>query len=441
MSFLCVLAAIAGFVVESKSIVSTTGEQPEGAKAVYECTYKKGQLTAGNMATLSLSNWQNITISRITLFMHSNQASGAGSLVVKADGQIVWEIANSSFDTWTDSGYSKTTVSVSQTFFPSLSLSFGEISLCIAASENSLYIERYEIEWQPAQARPYTVTFIDDGSSVYSQVSEPSVGEGVLLPALPDIGAWYFAGWSEQSVEETVVCPMLLAAGTRYFPAYDICLYAVYRDYLSSEVSTTQCVEPNSGYYAIAFPLADKVMCGVVEQELYGVPLMDASLRATENGLYERLFEITPTMAYAVHFLNDTLVQIWHAESGERVGYKNGKLYADSFDWHYRLLPDSTFAFYVPQDSISSHVMTPMYDAQTQEWVCRCTTYHNATLCCQALLYATDFTTAPVHYTSYPYGQAIEQPEQSSAREELMIVQMGIYRLHIMPDGKKRLSL
>ena len=64
MSFLCVLAAVASFVIETKSSISASGDLPEGSQATYECTYKKGQLTKGNTATLSLTGWQNTCIQR-----------------------------------------------------------------------------------------------------------------------------------------------------------------------------------------------------------------------------------------------------------------------------------------------------------------------------------------------------------------------------------------
>lgn len=441
MSFLCILAVIASFVIETKSSISASGDLPEGSTATYECTYKKGQLTMGNTATLSLTGWQNTCIQRVTLSMRSNKSSGAGSLDMQVDGNSVWKIGDSKFDsiTWHGS-YTDTYVPISHTFSPAISSSRGDIQIMITASANSLYVESYEIEWTEAEARPYTVTLVTDGTNVFTQVSEPSVGSGVVLPSLSDIAEWFFLGWSEIPIAETTTFPIVLSAGTRYYPAFDTHLYAVYTDYRGPELSTKQYTEANSGFYALAFPITEKALNGEVDETLHGVPLSDVSLRKDSNGYYERLFELRPSMVYAIDFQDDTIAQIWHAESGEGIGYKNNNVCAGTFDWHYRRLPDATFAFYVPQDNVYSRVLTVAYNAQSNSIVAACVSFPDSLLRNQALLFEADYNEYPVRYTSYPYGQAIPLVLPAQKDTETRMVQMGLYRLYINSNGKKRLQ-
>lgn len=440
MSFLCVLAAVASFVIETKSSISASGDLPEGSQATYECTYKKGQLTKGNTATLSLTGWQNTCIQRVTLSMRSNKSSGAGSLVVQVGGNTVWKIDDCKFDSMAWHGsYSDIYVPISHTFTPAIS-SQGDIQILITASANSLYIESYEIEWTKGEARPYNVTLVSDGTNVFTQVSEQSVGSGVVLPSLPDIAEWFFLGWSEIPIAETTTFPFIFSAGTYYYPSFDTRLYAVYTDYRNPELSTKQYTEANSGFYALAFPITEKALNGEVDETMHGVPLSDVSLRKDSSGYYERLFEISPSMIYAIDFQDDTIAQIWHAESGEGIGYKNNNVCAGTFEWHYRRLPDATFAFYVPQDKVYSRVLTVTYDAQSDCIVAACVSFPDSLLRSQALLFEADYSKCPIRYTSYPYGQTIPSVLSAQKETETRMVQMGLYRLYINSNGKKILQ-
>ena len=441
MSFLCILAAVASFVIETKSSISASGDLPEGATAIYECTYQKGHLTKGNTATLTLTGWQRACIQRVTLYMRSNKTSGAGSLLMQVGGNTVWKIAESPFNSKTWYGnYIDTFVPISHSFSPSVSSSEGDVQITVSASENSLYIERYEIEWEQAETRPYTVGFVADGYGIAEQASEAAVGEGIELPLFPNISDWFFIGWSEVPIVETTSCPRLYMAGSRYFPSFDTRLYAVYTNYDSPNLRTTQCTEARSGYYALAFPITKNALNGCVEETMCGVPLTEVALQKNSEGRYERLFGILPSMVYSVDFLNDSIAHLWQAESGVGIGYKNGKVCAGISDWHYRILADSTFAFYVPQDSVRSRVLTAYYDSKNQCWLASCVSLANSSLKSQALLFEADYTDLPILYTSFPYGQGIPSVSTLPEVTGTNVVQMGIYRLYIMSNGKKILQ-
>ena len=279
MKWLCILAAVTTFWIESKNSVTTDGALPAGnPTATYECTYKKGQMTKGHSAVLDLQGWQDTEIRRMTLYMKSNKSSGGGTLSATIDGATVWSINGGSFENWTGQ-YSTSYISVSHSFAPSVKVMQGDISIRVEATENSLYIERYEIEWTQAEAHPYTVVLVEDGVNIYAQLSEPSIGAGIVLPSLPDAGSWYFKGWSETPVAETNNAPSLLLPGTRYYPARDLSLYAVYSDYAPPTLELTQRIDCQSGYYAIAFPVSERALEGPFEQDIAGIPTTDAPLK------------------------------------------------------------------------------------------------------------------------------------------------------------------
>lgn len=439
MSFLCILAAVASFVIESKTSVSSGGELPAGATATYECTYKKGQLTAGNSATLHLSGWQSTEISRITLWMRSNQASGAGNLRMTIDGAEVWTIPTQPFSDWAGT-YSTEYVPIEHTFSPAEEVQRGEVSVCVAATENSLYIERYEIEWQQAAARPYTVVLIEDGYHVYAQLSEQSIGSGVLLPALTDADQWHFVGWSETAIADADQAPALLQPGITYYPPCDTRLYAVYTDYLSQELSPVQQTNFLSGDYAIAFSIADRGFAGPVDDAIEGIPAQSVSLLTREDGLCERQYTISEEMVYHIDFYEDSTARITHRQTQTPVGYSGNRLTQSDELWHYQWAADSTICFYTPLDTARLQALRICYDDYYYVWKGGLITYSRNMLGHQCLLFAVDTAAFNAHWTAYPHGQAIKQTGQESDTTSLYDIQIGNYRLRIR-HGKKYLLL
>lgn len=439
MSFLCLLAAVASFVIESKTSVSMSGELPVGATATYECTYKKGQLTAGNSATLRLSGWQNTEISRVTLWMKSNQSSGAGNLQMSIDGAEVWTIPTQPFSDWAGT-YSTEYVPIAHTFTPAGVVQRGEVAICVSATENSLYIERYEIEWKQAVARPYTVTLIDDGYHTYAELSEQAVGSGVLLPALTDADQWHFVGWSETAIADADQAPTLLQPSTTYYPTCDTRLYAVYTDYLSQELAPVQQTDCQSGYYAIAYSLVDKGLTGAVDEGIKGIASQDISLQQREDGLYERQYTITEEMVYHIDFYSDSTARIIHLLTNTPVGYSGNRLTQSDELWHYQWATDSSLCFYVPLDTARVRTMMIHYDDRLSLWKGDLVTCMRNLLRRQCLLFEVDIAAFCAYWTSYPYGQGIERTEQESDTTSLYDIQIGNYYLRIR-HGKKYLLL
>ena len=440
MKWLCILATITSFLIESKSSVTTDGAFPNGTPTVaYECSYKKGQMTKGHHATLTLEGWQNTEISRITLSMKSNKSSGAGRLSVTMDGNCVWRIDDSSFENWAG-GYSTAYVPITHTFSPAVKATKGDITISVEATENSLYIEKYEIEWTQEQARPYVVSLIEDGTTVYAQLYEPTVGAGVVLPTLPDVGQWYFKGWSEQPVSETDDTPSLFFPNSVYYPTRDVSLYATYSDYPPPALQKTQRIDCQSGYYAMAFPISQRALEGAFDASITGINTCDAPTQTTEDGWQERLFDITGDMVYYIDFLTDTTAQIIHAATNQYIGYKDNKVCQGNSIWRYRVVKDSTVAFYIPRDATRSRALMAQYDDQLLLWKGDIPTFIDSLLCHQALLYEADYYTGSVSWTSYPYGQGTENAESIWCAPQEHLIQFGIYKLHIR-QSKKRLLL
>ena len=56
MNLLLVLLSVMTFTVETKNSVTTNGQCPDDMEVAYNCSYQKGQVRAGDVATLTLGN-------------------------------------------------------------------------------------------------------------------------------------------------------------------------------------------------------------------------------------------------------------------------------------------------------------------------------------------------------------------------------------------------
>lgn len=150
---------IVSYTIVASDQVSASGEVPEGAYATFSNSYHhKNQLTAGHEAKLTLRNIKDIKIRSITLTMRSNKASGAGRLSMTNDQQEVWTIPDAPFSSHLWHGvYSTDTVPVFHLFSRPVECG-DEVEIIISATTNSLYIMRYDIEYEPAPQPSYVLT-------------------------------------------------------------------------------------------------------------------------------------------------------------------------------------------------------------------------------------------------------------------------------------------
>lgn len=164
---------VAVYTVESTSIVTTSGNIPEGASETYSSTYaNKCQLTNGNSMTLTLSGYEGCKIKNITLSMRSNKSNGAGTFSAKAGTTTLAEIAEgTNFNQWfKNTAWSTEFIDVPVTMGnDNYVVKNGEnIVITIAATVNSIFCQSFTIEYEEA------------GGPVTQKVATPtfSVAEG-----------------------------------------------------------------------------------------------------------------------------------------------------------------------------------------------------------------------------------------------------------------------
>ena len=142
--------AVMSFTVESKTTVSAGGLWPYDMSATYANTYNKGQVRANDVATLTVSGLDGITIDAIEVSVKSNKSSGAGTFTVSADGQQI-AMKTGSLQDWFGA--------FNNVDFQALSLmstprnNVNELVITLTGTESSLYIDRYTITWSQSQVQ------------------------------------------------------------------------------------------------------------------------------------------------------------------------------------------------------------------------------------------------------------------------------------------------
>ena len=137
------------YSVDSKSSVTVSGTAPSGSTVTYSQTYSTScQATKDNSFTLTLSGWNNYTISNITLSMKSNKSSGAGTLKYSVDGgrnyTVLVNAQPFSNEKWHGS-YTQDYVDVSKDV--TIVGSTSNIVIKIEATASSLYCQSYKITY------------------------------------------------------------------------------------------------------------------------------------------------------------------------------------------------------------------------------------------------------------------------------------------------------
>lgn len=188
----------AAYEVISTTAVATSGTTPTGSSATYFQTYNTvKQITSGNSATLTLSGYAGFKITKITLEMRSNTSSGAGTLGVVAGSTTIASISpavafNSAF--WYGA-WSTTYVDVVKVP-TAYEITTGEnVVITIAATVNSLYIQKYTIEYEPAPSGDHTITVTQaTGGTITPGTSGVNDGDDISFTATPD-ACYNFTNW------------------------------------------------------------------------------------------------------------------------------------------------------------------------------------------------------------------------------------------------------
>ena len=222
---------IALYSISSKQAVPESGV-PAGSACVYEQTgSRSGQMTAGNTIDMTFTGYDGVTLHGVTLTMKSNTSSGAGELQMKVGENTVWEIAKGAFSSPSWNGaYSTEWVNISHALNDKFVPDGASITLHLAASVNSLYLDAVALEYTAAEAERYTVSFNTHTATKINPLTETEAGGGVVLPSVAySDDKWSFFGWREYAQSETEVVPAVYKAGSRYVPTADCTLHAVYQ--------------------------------------------------------------------------------------------------------------------------------------------------------------------------------------------------------------------
>ena len=145
-------------------------------------------------------------------------------------------------------------------------------------------------------------------------------------------------------------------------------------------------------------------------------------------------------MVYYIDFYSDSTARITHMQSQTPVGYSGNRLTQSDELWHYQWAADSSLCFYVPLDTARVRTLMIHYDDKLSLWKGDLVTCMRNLLRRQCLLFEVDIAAFCAYWTSYPYGQNINQTEQKGDIASQHDIRIGNYRLRIR-HGKKYLLL
>ena len=441
----------ATYTLSSNNTVVLEGDVPAYSIATFErtsTTGKKGQMTEGNATHLQLEGWDGCTIRKMVLEMHSNSRTGAGTLEMKVGKKVVWEIEDQSFSEKDWAGdYTTDWVDISMDMMAIVGDN-EKVDIRITASENSLYINSYYIEYELAQPKCHTVTFETGIATAPQPLVQSEIGAPVVLPEWRDTAMWYFVGWSEAEVVKGIEMFSLLQPGDQYVPRRNTTLWAVYSDV--EEISAV--TEYESGQYVLTMwnPITEEksgsgmAMRGdVVDGE---IALCNANMYTNPVGRNCLASAIEDEMIYQLDFLENSRLGMTHLQSGKTIGYgdDNRLINGEEEIWEYRVLEDSSLLIYQTNKK-TQYTYALLYGISTSQ-------DSRPTV---ASTYRLDidgwtenaFWLFPIlypQYTSWPFGRVIEEGDDTLENmsdiinEGVLIMNVANYCLYLK-DNKKYL--
>lgn len=417
MKWLLFILSVMTFTVETKNSVSTSGELPDDIQADYACTYQKGIVRNGDTATLTLTNLELIELESVQVYLRSNKSSGAGKLTIVADNQTLYE-QSGHYNNWFGS-YSNTT------FQPLTWTGYcrprnGTLQIQLVGTENSLYIEKYQIQYTAVPPVLHHVTLYSEGRPIQT-LTEPAAGIGISLPGLDNRDGWVFYGWSTTDItDQTMSHPASYAAHQLVYPSEDMSLYAVWA---SMSSAMQPLAELTSGYYTIVHKEHQCRLRGEVANG--SVALVPANSDITDADFYYVDFNAEDSTCIIRYFLTDSYLSYGQTTLSK----------THSQPWHCYPLQDSTFLFSCHRNNTDVDVLYPSLPGKEAAVLRRAT--FTPSLTGQWQLYLVTDEDQPVYYWSYPSRTPLHdpQPEYNS-----YIVPMGIYQIHIH-NGQKTIHL
>lgn len=141
------------YEITGKNTFSTIGRAPTGSSATLVETYSTSkQITGGNSQTVTLTGYNNVRITQITLSAKSNTSKGAGNFQYSLDGGATYEdiIPTSNFNNSNWYGaWSTSYVDVVKDV--NIIVSSSSVILKVNATVSSLYVESYSIRWEESE--------------------------------------------------------------------------------------------------------------------------------------------------------------------------------------------------------------------------------------------------------------------------------------------------
>ncbi len=444
---------IALYTITGKEAVAD-GTVPPGSSCTYvQSGTKSGQMTAGNTIDLVLTGYDGATISSVTLMMRSNSSAGAGSMQLQVGEQTVWQIADAAFNTASWYGaYSSDFVPIENTFTNLVVPDGGAISLHMAASVNSLYLQSVQINYTIPAAQPCTVSFDTHTNLRVSPVTEQTAGAGVILPEFQIYDAdWQFYGWADNPLIETTTKPLsVYPAQSLYHPSTDCTLHAVYKHTGEEPVWLAADSIGTDTYILAAYApelFADHVLraAGAVAD---GHLLLQPGAAIVEGDEV-----VLPTTVYGAEEVytvtrsSDTTVTIRHTATSKYVtlGKSSNFTTSSTATRHWQITPydaaDAPRGAYSLSQQLDGTTYYVGVDFQASEYVFYLKPTTAVTNVKPLLLYSTtNIEREPSAYTSYINGEGVEQTTADGQNMTDYTLDLGTYTIHIH-NGKKTLQL
>lgn len=175
------------YTVASTTSVTTSGTAPTGSSATFKNTYTTAnQMTKDNSTTLTLSGFGGYKITGIVLSMKSNNKAGSGTFSAIVGTTTIAKISSATaFNSWYDnteysSSYKDVTVTLTNS---NCAIGTSDVvTITIACTVNSLYIQSYTITYEQACTKPEfsisnkTIT-LTEASDIYD-MSGLSINKG-----------------------------------------------------------------------------------------------------------------------------------------------------------------------------------------------------------------------------------------------------------------------
>lgn len=416
MNPLLVLLSIMTFTVENKNTVSVDGDGvlPYNMEVVYDCSYQKGQVRAGDVATLTLGELGGIVVEKIEVSVRSNKEAGAGTFTVQANGETV-STKSGTLMNWIGK-YDKE-------YYHPISLLTSSVqnvqtlTIQLTGTTSSLFIEKYEITYGNGPAR--TVTLMK-GDELYETIEEDASGQGILLPTLASLDHWQFVGWTKTKYEQEVAeLSSLYPSGTKFYPGEDMTLWAVYEYQAEPHVYETELV---SGEYLYVNTYDQKAMTGVPENGKMGVLLANI-----EN----------PNQWYTVTFNTQRdSATIDYTATNIHIGFSGIKLVEKRTPFWWAVFHEGEKTAFYTTINGKTYMIYPGYDSGDGEYT-GLVQVNDVTQTPTALRSAIP-ETQKTRYSCFP--ERLEPIENTEAETHEIMVPFGIYEMHIQ-NGHKRLKI